>query len=130
MVGDVFLIALSPRATAPAIVITVNKTFKGGMRPFGQLPIIDVETLGLQCFKYSVRDSRWVHDVYRLLRVPQCLLYKVHEDCFVHKDALTGRITMTLDSRLEGLRAGYENIMPEYWLAITRTEKKDRAFTE
>ena len=47
-VGDMYLFAFSKTCIFPAIVVTVNKTYKNGLRPFLTLPIKEVETVAVQ----------------------------------------------------------------------------------
>ena len=131
-VGDVFLMAFSASVVIPAVVTTVNKKFKNGLRPFGQLPLIDVETLGVQLFQQPDNEDRWVHWTYYLQRVPQCLLHKLHAPgCLVTKDPMSGRVSLVLqDANLQHLREAYVAMMPQYWPAIKATPKEQRSFAQ
>ena len=112
-VGDMYLFAFSKACIFPAIVVTVNKTYKNGLRPFLTLPMKEVETVAVQLLKAPHANSLYQHYMYYLCRRPQSLVYKMlSPECLATPNDYTGMISMSLSERLEEALVAYKQLLP------------------
>jgi hypothetical protein len=112
-VGDMYLFAFSKTCIFPAIVVTVNKTYKNGLRLFLTLPMKEVETVAVQLLKAPHANSLYQHYMYYLCRRPQSLVYKMlSPECLATPNDYTGMISMSLSERLEETLIAYKQRLP------------------
>ena len=124
-VGDLYLFAFNKKYAFPCIVITVNKTFKNGLRPFLTLPMKAVETVAVQLLKAQPGSSHYHHYMYYLCRRPQSLLFEMIEpECLVTPNNYTGLVSMSLSERYELTLEAYKQRLPEIMEAIKAASKK------
>ena len=90
-------------------MVTVNTTYKNGLRPFLTLPMKEVETVEVQLLKALHAKSLYQHYMYYLCRRTQSLVYKIlSPDCLATPNDYTGMISILLSERLEETLIAYK----------------------
>ena len=113
--GDIFLVTVSGTKLVPAIIQTLNNTYKNGLRPRGRLKLKELETVGLETMKRT-DTGRWVHDQYFLCRDPQRLIHQIQtgpQSCMVNKNAYTHHISLSLSEKQEQVRQSHLGMLSE-----------------